>query len=177
MSSGALAGASMAGSAVSAYGQLQSSQAASTAANYNAQVAENNAGISTQQAMWVGQKGVQAASNSQMKTAATVGSIKANQGASGVEIGTGSNADVVTSAREVGMLDALTIRSNAAREAYGYQTQAVSEKAQAQLDRFAAKNDISAGKINAATTLLGGAAKAAQYMNFQQGNSVLNTNA
>lgn len=152
-----------AGNAASAYGQIQAGRAAANADIFNANVAAQNAAIATQKQNWAGELGDQNASISQMKTAAKVGSIKANQGASGVTIGEGSNADVVDSAREVGMLDAMTIRSNAAREAYGYSTQAYSDKAQEALDRYAAKNAVESSKIGAATTILGGQAQQSLY--------------
>lgn len=173
MSAGALAGIGLAGGANNAYGQMQQAKAQSAADNFNADVAAQNAIIATQKQEWAGQEGAQEVAISQMKTAAKVGSIKANQGASGVEIGTGSNAQVIDSAREVGMLDALTIRSNAARQAYGYATEAQSDKAQEALNRFAGKNAITAGKMGAVSTLLGSAAQSGQYANMTQSNSIL----
>ncbi len=153
----------LAGGVASAYGQIAQSKAAASAAKFNATVSEENAQIATQKAAWAGEEGDQAASKSEMGTAAAAGHIKASQGASGVEVGTGSFADVDKSVKEIGMLDALTIRSNAARQAYGYQTEAYSDKAQTELDQFSAKNDAIAGKIGAASTLLSSGANAAQY--------------
>lgn len=173
MSSGALAGAGIAGSAVNAYGQLQTARAQSDLYNFNAQVSEQNALIAEQKGRWAAETGNQDVAASQMKTAAKVGSIKANQGASGVEIGTGSNADVITSTKEIGALDALTIRSNAARQAYGYTTEAYSDRTQEQLDKMAADNSTKAGYIGAGTTLLSGVAKGEQYYNHLNNNSIL----
>lgn len=160
------------GGASTAYGQLQQGKAESNANLFNAQVAAQNADIATQKQQWAGELGDQAASTSQMKTAAMVGSIKAQQGASGIEVGTGSNANVVTSAREIGMLDAMTIRSNAAREAYGYATEAYSHKAEEALDRYAAKNNIAASKIKATSTLLGTAAEGSKYADYSKAKSL-----
>lgn len=173
MSAGAVAGAQLAGSTINAYGQLQAAKAKSDTYNFNAGLAEENAEISEQKGAWAAEIGDQDASASQMKTAAKVGSIKANQGASGIEIGTGSNADVVTSAREIGMLDALTIRSNAAREAYGYATEAYNYRMQAGLDEKSAKDAKRAGYIGAGTTLLGSADKGAEYYHYIKNNSVI----
>lgn len=167
-----LGGLGLMGGAVNAYGQLQESRAAAQAYNFNAQVAEQNAIIATQKRKWAIEQGDQDIAASQMKTAAKIGATKANQAASGVEVGTGSNADVIQSERELGMLDALTIRSNAARAAYGYETEAYSHKMQAQLDRYAAKNAKTAGKIGAIGTLIGSAARSTQYDNFMSKSSV-----
>ncbi len=175
-----MVGLGMAGSAVSAYGQVQQAKANEQANLFNANVAAQNAEIATQKQLWTGELGDQDAGISQMKTAAKVGATKANQGASGVEVGTGSNAQVIDSERQVGMLDALTIRSNAARAAYGYATEAHSFKAQEAMDRYAAKNQLPAAMIGATSTLLGGASQAANYIggssrysDYNKGNSIL----
>lgn len=162
--------AAVAGTGISAYGQYQSGKAEKNAAEYNAQIAEQNAEIATQKAKWATQIGEQDVSQSQLKTRAEIGGIEANQGASGVRIDSGSSQDVRQSAREMGMLDALTIRSNAARQAYGYMTEEASDKAQAKLDRYAGKSAETAGKIKAATTLIGGAGDT--YSNFIGSKSI-----
>lgn len=170
---GEVAGAALAGGTLlSAYGQAKSAGANAAADTYKAQVADNNAAIATQQAEWTAENGDQAASAAALKTRATEAGIEANQAASGIDVNTGSAVQVQDSARILGKLDALTIRSNAARQAYGYQVQAINEKSQAQLDRFAAKNDIEAGKIGAASTILGGVSTGANYYNFLNKNSM-----
>lgn len=161
------------GSAISAYGQMQAANAAGAAYDFDAMQATQNAKIATQKQQWAAELGDQDAAASQMGTAAKIGSIKANQAASGVEVGTGSNADVITSAREIGMLDALTIRSNAAREAYGYEVEAYSNRSQAAMSTSAAKNTRAAGRIQAAGTLLGGAAQAAPYSSYLSSKSTM----
>lgn len=173
---GAMAGMQAVGSIVGAYGQLESAKAGATSEFANAEIAENNAEIATQKAAWAGAEGVQQASNLQLKNRAQIGGIEANQGASGVEVGTGSNHDVVESAREVGMLDAMTIRSNAARQAYGYQVEAADDRVQANLMRKGAKATIKQGRINAVSTLLGGGASAVDsYGKYQNSRSAIDT--
>lgn len=171
--SGAEGALSLAGGAVSAYGQMQTSKTQSEIDKFNSEVALRNADIATQKQNWAGEEGDQNAAISQMRTAGKVGSTLANQGASGVEVGTGSNANVISSEREIGMLDAMTIRSNAARQAYGYQTESSSYKSQTALDKYAAQNAQIAGKINSISTLLGSAARSTQYDNFMSDNSTI----
>ncbi len=65
------------------------------------------------------------------------------------------------------MLDAMTIRSNAARAAYGYQVESVSKAAESQLLKKQAKNDKIAGVIGAGSTVLGGYAKGVQSGMFK----------
>lgn len=96
------------------------------------------------------------------KTRALVGSEETNTAASGLEINSGSAVDVRASSSELGMLDAINIRSQATREAYGYGTQASSFKGQADVSRAEGEAGESAGVINAGSTFLGSSGDAAQ---------------
>lgn len=144
-----------------AYGSFMQGQAQSDAAKFNATVAKQNAGISRENAAIAGQAGSEQAWMVGQKTRALTGGEQANQAASGVDVNSGSAVDVRASSTELGMLDALTVRSNAAREAYGYKQQATSQEEQSTLDTFEAKNAMSAGELNAANTFLGSAGSAA----------------
>ncbi len=161
-----------AGSTVmNAVGDIQKSRAAAASAGYNAKVAQNNALIAEQNAAFAGAEGEQQAGAEGLKTKATYGGTLARQGASGVDIKSPSFENVLTSEAELGKVNAMNIRSNAARQAYGYQTAATSDLAQAQLDRAQQKYDKESGYINAFSTVLGGATKAAM---FAGGNGFLN---
>lgn len=146
----------------SALGSINQGKSQAASARYNAQVQENNAQIAKNNATLAGQEGAANAGIQQQKTRATVGAIKAAQAANGVDVNSGSALDVRSSAAELGQLSAITIRSNAAKSAYAYQTGASSNEAQAQLDRQEAKNDIKAADITAGTSLLGKAASGSQ---------------
>lgn len=142
--------------AVGAVGAVMNAQAQSSAAKYNAEVAEQNAKIQQQNATWAGQAGEQQAAVEEQKTRARVGAIVASEAANGVDVNSGSALDTRSSARELGELSALTIRSNAAKEAYGYETQSWNAQAQANLDKADASAASAAGMIGAAGDLLGG---------------------
>lgn len=144
-----------------AYGAYQQGQAQKDAADFNATVEKQNAAVSGQNAAITGQAGSEQAFMTGLHTRALTGGIKANQGAAGVDVNSGSAVDTRASATELGELDALTVRSNAAREAYGYTQQARSHEEQATLDTYEGKNDIEAGQLNAANTFLGSAGSAA----------------
>lgn len=150
----------VASTAISAFGKIQEGKAAQQSANYNAQVAANNATIATQNASLRMAQGNAAVEQEQMKNRAKIGAITANQGASGVDINSPSFTDVRSSAAETGMLNAINIRSNAAREAYGYQVDSSNATAQSQLDRAQGKQAKAASYIGAGSTILGGASKA-----------------
>lgn len=157
-------GSSIAGGITGAIGAEKSASAQSTALMYQSQVAANNAQIAQQQANLTTASGAQQAATEGLKTRAQVGQIKAAQGASNIDVGTGSAVDVRSSAAELGELNALTIRSNAARQAYGYETNAASYKAESALDVYGAGQAKEAGNVGAITSILGGASSAgSQY--------------
>jgi hypothetical protein len=81
-----------------------------------------------------------------------IGSQRAGYAAQGVQVDDGSALDVMTDATRQGELDALTIRTNAAREAHGYTVAAMN-------DRAAAEQARSASRSASRTTLLTGAAR------------------
>ncbi len=142
--------------ATSALGSIQAGRQASASAKYNAAVQQNNAAVAKQNATFAGQEGAANAANEQQKTRAAIGSIRASQAANGIDVNKGSAVDVRSSAAELGELNAITIRSNAARQAYGFQTQASSDMAQSKLDKQEAGYDTTAGYMKGATTLLSG---------------------
>lgn len=149
--------------AASVLGSIQQGQAAKKSANYNAQVQEHNAQLSERNATLASQEGAANTAIEQQKTRAGVAGMKAAQAANGIDVDTGSAVDVRSSAAELGELNAITVRSNAVKQAYGYQTQAASDKAQAELDRQEAKSSEDSGLINAGTTLLGNAKNASDF--------------
>lgn len=153
-------------SVVQGFGAIEQSQASAASAGYNAKIAAQNAQLATQNAQFAGGQGEQNVGAEALKTKSQVSAITANQGASGVDVNTGSNVNVKQSAAEIGMLNALNIRSQAAQSAYGFQTQAVSDTAQSQLYRSQQSADKTAGYVNAFGDVLGGVGKAAAYTSW-----------
>lgn len=158
--------ASIGSAVMGGIGAIQQGNAASAASAYNAQMAANNAKIATQNAAFTAAEGEANSAQEQAKTRATVAATLANQGASGVDVNTGSAVDVRASESKLGMLNAMTIRSNAARQAYGYQTEAASDRAQSNVYKSQAKNDKTAGYLNAGATVLGGLGQASMYQKW-----------
>lgn len=157
------------GAGVSAYGSIQSGNAASAASSYQAQVSANNATIADQNAQYAKAAGERQVNQQQFKTAATVGAIKAQQASEGLDVNSGSNLDVQSSAKELGELDAITVRNAAARQAYGYQAQSMSDVAQGQLQEAKASSDSTAGLFGATSSVLGGVSSSANsYARFLQ---------
>lgn len=145
------------GGAVSAAGAVESGYAKSEAAAYQSQVAANNAKIVQQDATLDIQAGEVAAVNQGLKTRARVGQEKASQGAAGIDVNSGSAVDVRAGTEELGMLDALTVRSDAAKRAYTKEVEATSDTAQSQLLTAESEQDVTAGWMSGAGTLLSSA--------------------
>lgn len=146
--------------AVGVFGDLMSGQSSASAAKYNAAVAQMNKKAALNNVAIVGQAGSEQAAIQSEKTRAEVGGIKTNQAAGGIDVNSDSAVDTRVSAQELGKLDALTIRSNAAKEAYGYQTQAANFEAQSEMDKAEASSDLEASWIKGAGTLIGGGEQA-----------------
>ncbi len=149
--------AGAAGAGVSAFGKYEEGQATKEAMAYRATVAANNAAIASRDARLDIQAGEVAATNKGLQTRAKVGSQLATQGASGVDVNSGSAPTVRAATAEYGMLDALTIRSNSEKQAYAKEVEATSDTAQSQLDTMAGEEAGKAGALGAAGTLLSGA--------------------
>lgn len=142
-----------AGGIAGAAGSIQQGYAASGAASYNAKIAQENAALATQNAAWTGAEGEQAYGIAGQKARLAGGSIEAAQAANNVDVTTGSARMVQRSEAEGAALSQANIRSNAARQAYGFETQAVSDTAQAALLKSQAKQDIAAGFTGAGTSI------------------------
>jgi hypothetical protein len=165
--------AGLAGAATSAVGAYTTGQANSANATYQAQVAANNAQIAQQNAKMDIQSGEVAAVNQGLKTRAAVGTEKANQGAAGIDVNGPSASDVRAGTQSMGMLDALTIRSDAAKQAYAQEVAATSDTAQGELLTAQAGQDVTAGDLSAGGTLLSGASTVgSNWAKFQLNNGV-----
>jgi hypothetical protein len=147
----------LAGTAISAYGAYQGYQAQARADDYNAQIAAQNERFAQMYAQDAIARGAQEEEAHRRKVAATLGSQRAAMGASGTQVNTGTNLDLLTDTVELGELDALIIRDNARREARDYEIQGWNYGAQSELSRLSASSARSAAPLGAAGTLLGGA--------------------
>jgi hypothetical protein len=156
-------GLAAAGAGISAYGKYESGQSTQAAMAYQSQVAQNNAAIAKQNAQWDIQAGEAAANATGLKTRAQVGSTVAKMAAGGVATGVGSAADTVAGEREVGMINAMTVRSNASREAYGQEVAATSDQAQAGLYGMEGSQAAEAGDLGAIGSLLSSASTTGKF--------------
>jgi len=149
--------ASAAGSIMGGMGQQQQYEAQAASKQYQAQVARYNAEIAEQSAKWAEDRGEVLKTTQGLKTRATVGAQVASQAASGIDVGGETAGKVRSATTTLGMLDELTIGSNAAREAYGLRTTEWSEEQKAKLLDAEAASAKKAGETALETSLLSGA--------------------
>lgn len=167
----------IAGTVVSGYGQMQQAAAAQQAAQaqaqamqYNAQIAEMNAQISERRAKDALERGALEEQQQRLRAAQLQGKQRAALAANGVDLTFGSPLDEMVDTAVLGELDALTIRSNAAREAYDFEVQAANQRAGGQLNLMQRDSALAegraartAGLIGFGSTVLGGLGDTMKY--------------
>ncbi|MEP3275329.1 MAG: hypothetical protein ABJN26_16090 [Stappiaceae bacterium] len=151
----------LASAGIGAVGSIQQANAAAAAANYNAQVQEMNAQISEENAQDALERGADEEQSVRRRNAQVLGQQQAALAANGVDLSFGSPLDTLVDTTYLGDLDALNVRSNAARENYNHRVQAVNQRAGAELFRMEAKSARTGGLLSAAGTVLTGGSNAA----------------
>ena len=162
------AGAQAGGSLLSYFGAKQEGAAQAGMYQYQAGIAQLNQKIALQNRDYSLATGEQQAAEEGMKQRAIAGKTKAAQGASGIDVGSGSSVDVQTSEAKIAGIDLATIRDNAARKAYGYSVEATQDDAQAGLDKLAAADVTQASKTKMLGSLISGAGGVAdKWLQYQ----------
>lgn len=147
------------GAGMSAVGAYNKSKADKAAYEYQAQVARNNAQVAEWQAQDAIMRGQTAEGNQRMKTAQLKGTQRAAMAARGLALDEGSPLDILTTTDLMGERDALTVRDNAAKEAWALREQGKGYTANAGLLGFRA--DSESPLMSAGSTLLTGAGQVA----------------
>lgn len=148
-------GTTLVGGLLSAFGANKQAKATSDMYLYQAQVAKINSDIDKQNAAYARTVGEQNAIRQGLKGGQQVAAIRASKAASGLDVNTGSAADVQRSQEKINEMDLDQIRSNAAKTAYDYEVQSTMDLNQAGLYSRAASNAKSSGGINALASLIG----------------------
>jgi hypothetical protein len=138
-------------------------QAAKQAADYNAQVANNNAIIDAQQRSSTLQQGEAEAHKSMRDQAQMIGAQRAQMAANGIDLTQGSAQDLLASTKFLGGIDVNTIQSNAARQAWGYSVQGMNDRSAGIMEKWKADsiNPSQIGAMAAGQSLLSSASSAA----------------
>lgn len=148
---------------MSAAGQVQQAQASAKASKYNARVAEMNATLAERRARDAIERGKLEEQKKRREVALIAGQQRAAMAANGLDLGFGSPLDTIIDTAVAGELDALTIRSNAYREAYDYRVDAANRRAGAAMNRAEASSAMAGGWLSAGSTILGGASRVRGY--------------
>jgi len=146
--------AGVAGAGLQAVGAYRGAKAANKAAEYNESIAMQNAAIRDQQAADAERRGKIAEQEERQRTKRLMASQISSFAGAGVDVGSGSVLDVTADTEYLGERDALDIRSNYAREAYGLRSQGVDFRQQAALSKSQRRNP----RLAATTSFLGSAA-------------------
>lgn len=162
--------------AATAAGDIGGGIAQGNAAAYQAQIARNNSQIARQNAAYTAEAGSSATQQAGLKARAQGASVKAGAAANNLDVSTGSPADVETSQRELGNLDAATVASRAAEQVYGYQSQASGFTAQSQLDQSEVAPDILGGFLKAGGSIAGAGSSIPDVSSLLSGPSTLPSN-
>ncbi len=157
----AIAGASLglqaAGHIVQGIGAKQSADAQAAAYTYKAGVAKLNQQINKQNANWAIEAGEAQAVTSGMKSKQQIGETKVVQAASGFDVNSGTAAQVRRDQTDIANYNQNVIRWDAAKTAYGYETKAVMDDAEANLAQMASASQKQAGDIMLAGSFLNAA--------------------
>jgi len=149
------------GSIISGIGAEKTGQANAAAYRYKAGVAMLNKQINEQNAAWATQAGDVKAGVEGMKSRQQIGETKVIQSGSDFDVNSGSNAAVRESQTAVADFDQNVIRWDAAKAAYGYETKATTDIAEANLDRMAADQSEEAGFLGMMGSFISGAGNVA----------------
>lgn len=167
---------SASGAREQAEGAQQQAEANAAAGRYKAQVARNNAIIADRNASTSREAGRTIAQTNDLKIRGQTGQILAEQGASGIEVGSGSPTDIRQSLHDLGHLDTLTILANAMNNAQGFKIQSSNFESEARLDEMGAAQSVKAGEYAqkagdyaVASSVLGTASSLSdKWLNFKQ---------
>lgn len=167
----------IASTAISAYSGYQQGRQQKALNEYNARVSENNARTKEIAAADAERRGQIAESAQRREVRQVAASQRAALGAGGDLTDISSQALQADTAG-FGELDALTVRANAAREAWGIRVGAADDLAQARASRFQGAAAARAGTLGAVGTLLSSAAGIyGQYKSAPQATSSIGSGA
>lgn len=151
--------------AFGAYSSYQQSQAQQASYEYQAQVARNNAITAEWQAQDALKRGEIAEEQQRRRTAMLKGSQTARLAANGIDISEGSALNILSDTDWMGEQDALTVRDNAAREAWDYRQQGQNSMSNSNMlkSRADAENPLLAGATSLMTNPATGAVASKWY--------------
>jgi hypothetical protein len=156
------------GTFASAYSQSKAQRAEG---DFNASIYESNARLQALQAEDAIIRGDKEAVKAKQAAKRLIGSQRAAMGAQGIDLESGSALDIQQETASLGAEEALNIKNNAWREAWGYRSQEADYKARAKYakitGRSTAKNTLLTGGLTVAKNLA-----TYSYMNKNRGSEI-----
>jgi hypothetical protein len=173
ISLGTMATISMVSSAaaggVGALGALTKGQSEANMYKYQSGVAGINQQLALQNAAYSQKVGEVKAQQIGMKGRYEAGQITTQQAASGLDVTRGTTAKVREGQEAITRYDEQTARADAARKAYGYETEASKEEAQSKMYKQAAKGAETGSYLSALGSVLGGGASVSdKWLTYKQ---------
>lgn len=150
-------------SVLSIYSTLQASRLAKRQLEANVLVAEVNQRIAEMQEQAALQRGRILAGQRRKMAKQLVGKQRVAAAVSGLSLETGSAAELQTETMALSEIDEMTIRNNAAREAFGHRVSALGQTTQQRLLGLESKAQSSQARYEATQALLGGLVKQSAY--------------
>lgn len=149
--------------------QFQQAQATRAQAQYRERVAQNNQILAERAAEDARERGKIEERQRRILTEQQLGQQRAASASRGVDVNVGSALDLQADTAAFGELDALTIRSNAEREALGFETQGADFQSEARIRSLEADSANKAASLGIATTALTtGGAVASKWFTFRE---------
>lgn len=147
-------GGSLLSGVIGAKGAEQSAQAQAAAYQYKAGVALLNKQINTTNASWAIQAGGIRSEEAGMTAGQQIGETKVVQAASGIDVTSGTNQRVRDAQETVSRFDENVISWDAAKTAWGFESKAATDEAEANLDIMASHTAKEAGDISALSSYI-----------------------
>jgi hypothetical protein len=144
---------------ISAAGAAASGMAASNAANYQAQVARQNAEFAKQKGEMLMQDYATKSMEKGMQDRATMGKLEASLASSGLDVESGSTKGVLAGEREITKMGSLDYAKAAGVDWWQTRRDQYSATAEATLDKAKAESAAYAGAAEASSSLIGGGVK------------------
>lgn len=141
-------------------GSRQEAIAAERRGNYEASLHRINAQLAEEQAADAIARGHEAEGRHRRGARQMAGAQRARLAAQGIAVDSGSALDIQAETHALSELDALTIRNNAKREAWGFRVDAWNSRVRGQLSQQAGRNEARMARQRGYSTLLTGATQA-----------------
>ena len=139
---------------------LYAADSAKKSGEYTAEVAAENAKLDDFRAEQSGRLGSIAEENHRAKVRQMVGTQRANLAANGIDMSSGTAADMIDETETMGEVDALTLRFNAQQEAWGYRVGGTNNRNEGKFAKWSGERQATGTYLSTAANVAGSAVSA-----------------